>query len=236
MPPDRRLAVEAWLAHNPAVASTLAAWQAQNEGIRALFVGDEAEADVRTIRALRARLSRPPARWRPAAAAAVLLALGGASGALLTRAFDGRSPSVIALSLPEASRDNYLVYAGEVVHPVEMGADREAHLVGWLGKRLGVALTAPDLAPQGFRLMGGRLVPFRGAPGAMLMYEDVSGARLTCLVARDAEAAMDTGFRFSERDGVATLSWVEDGLGYALSAPFARQRLLEIANAVYGQI
>ena len=32
LPPDRRLAVEAWLAHNPAVASTLAAWQAQNEG------------------------------------------------------------------------------------------------------------------------------------------------------------------------------------------------------------
>lgn len=235
---DRQALVEAWLKDNPTMAATIAAWRAQNEDIRALFVGGgaadaDADADVSMVRALHSRQSQPAPRWQLAAAAAVLLAFGGLAGALLTRALDQSSPSPMALSLPEASRDSYLVYAGEVRHPVEVGADQEAHLESWLGKRLGAALTAPDLAPLGFHLVGGRLVPFGGAPGALLMYEDSSGARLTCLIARDATGG--TGLRFADANGVATFSWVEGGLGYALSAPFTRERLLDVANAVLDQ-
>ncbi len=238
LPPERRRAVEAWLADNPAMAATVAGWKAQNDGIRALYAAEvpaDRIADGRELHTLRARLARPRPRWRMAAAAVAIFALGGVSGGLLDRALQGTPPTG-APSLPQLSLDSYLVYAGEVRHPVEVGADQEAHLVGWLGKRLGTALSAPDLSRLGFRLVGGRLVPVGDAPGAMLMYEDAGGKRLTCLIARDPASAADTGFRYAEHDGVATFSWVDHGLGYALSAPFARERLLEIANAVYGQI
>ena len=172
--------------------------------------------------------------WPRVAVAAAFFALGGITGALVGPAIAPPAAGP-ARSLPEASRDSYLVYAGEVRHPVEVGADQEAHLVGWLGKRLGTDLAAPNLTPEGFRLVGGRLVPYGAAPGAMLMYEDAAGNRLTCLIARSDDMS-PAGFRFAERDGVSTFYWLDNGLGYALSGPFPRQRLLALATAVHGQI
>ena len=39
----------------------------------------------------------------------------------------------------------HAVYVPEVRHPVEVGADQEAHLVQWLSKRLAVPVRAPAL-------------------------------------------------------------------------------------------
>jgi anti-sigma factor RsiW len=51
-----------------------------------------------------------------------------------------------------------------VRHPVEVGAQQEAHLVQWLSRRLGRPLAAPALQDRGFHLLGGRLLP--GEPAA----------------------------------------------------------------------
>src|SRR6202008_1834129 len=51
------------------------------------------------------------------------------------------------------------VYSPEVRHPVEVGADKEQHLVAWLSKRLGAQLRAPKLEALGYSLVGGRLLP-----------------------------------------------------------------------------
>ena len=97
-------------------------------------------------------------------------------------------------------------------------------------------LAAPDLSALGLHLLGGRLVPVGAAPGALLIYEDASGARLTWLIVRDPTDRTDTGFRYAERSGVGTFYWLDDGFGYALSAVMPRERLLDIATAVYDQI
>ena len=62
----------------------------------------------------------------------------------------------------------HAVYAPEVRHPVEVNVAQgsaseqraqEEHLARWLGKRLDMPVKLYDLRPQGFELVGGRLLP-----------------------------------------------------------------------------
>ena len=53
----------------------------------------------------------------------------------------------------------HATYSPEVRHPVEVGADQEAHLVAWLSKRLGSPVRAPKLEDVGYSLVGGGCFP-----------------------------------------------------------------------------
>jgi len=231
--PGRRQAVEAFLDANPDAAASVASWRAQNEAIAANFgtaIAPPDDFDRRLVASFgRSRRSD----WRKTAAALAIFVAGVAAGSFLAPVLRP-APSGYVQTLPEASRANFAIYAGEVRHPVEVGADEEAHLVGWLGKKLGRPLAAPDLAEHGLRLVGGRLVPYAGRPGAMLMYENEGGERLTVMIGSNPDHE-GTNFRFAEQDGVNTFYWVEDDYGYALSGKFARDRLLAVANSMYRQ-
>jgi len=242
--PARRRTVEAWLAGHPMIAATLDGWRAQNAAIRELFAdeGDAAQraADWRRVRALRARHDRPRARWIAPAAGAGLFVVGAVAGGAATLAWPGAPVPVPAAeapqpALPEAARDVWRVYAFEATHPVEIGARRAAHLTDWLSRRLDAPVDAPDLAGVGLRLVGGRLVPYGAAPGAVLLYEDAAGRRVAVLVARDPPEPGDPGLRFDRDAGVGTVSWHDAGLGYGLSAPFPNARLAELAAAFRGK-
>lgn len=237
--PYRRSEIERWLAGNPAAAAEVAGWQRQNERIRAAFAAEPPQADDARRLAEFAR-ARPP-RWsgrRIAAAAAaglVLLGLGAGAGFLGGR-MTAAAPQMASIeALPEAARASYLIYTREVRHPVEVGADQEAHLVAWLGKRLGSDIVAPDLTSEGFRLVGGRLIPYRDKPGALLMYEDEKGERLTILFGRN-EQNTTTGFRFERSGDVRTFYWIDGPVGYAISGEIDRDRLQRISDICYRQL
>lgn len=230
--PERRAAVAAALACDAELAATIAGWSAQNEAIRAAF---PSEAPHEADRAL----LRPQPRRLPyallAASVVAAFALGAAAGFGTGRLWSEPARIASIDRIAQASRANYVVYSGEVRHPVEVRADEKDHLVAWLGKRLGGQMHAPDLAEQGFQLVGGRLVTYGDAPGAMLMYEDTSGARLTMLTARNDRNGQ-TGFRFARSGEVDTFYWIDGDLGFAISGAVGRERLERIANAVYTQI
>lgn len=234
--PARRKAVEAWLAEHPTEAAEVAGWQAQNVAIRDAF--GTTPAVGLTERAMVERLSkRRPFRFgRSAMAAGVALAFlaGGGAGSLMTTALRDAEPIAVAELLPQASKTNYLVYASEVRHPVEVAASEEEHLVRWLGARVGRTLSAPDLGVKGFHLVGGRLVPFAQKPGAMLMYENGAGDRVTVLVGDNPDHE-GTAFRFAETDGVSTFYWADNGFGYAMSGAVDRETLFGLAHIVYAQ-
>ncbi len=100
---------------------------------------------------------------------------------------------------------------------MEVFADEEAHLASWLGKRLEVEnLKIPQLANLGFRLVGGRLLPVDGKAGALFMYEDQSGQRLTVMVGRD-DSNRATAFRSVSAEGLDTFYWIDGALGYAVT-------------------
>ena len=91
-----------------------------------------------------------------------------------------RADEISSIIQSEIENFGQPVRAVNVGTVVEVGADQKDHLVGWLSKRVGVTLTAPDLESQGFRLIGGRLLP-AGTTGmaAQFMYEDATGRRVS---------------------------------------------------------
>ena len=111
------------------------------------------------------------------------------------------------------------------------GAEDEAHLVKWLSKRLGTPIRPPDLSPDGFRLIGGRLLPGETSPAALLMYEDVLGRRLALYVTR--REGGETELAFAEEPGRRAFWWIEEGLGCALVGDLPRDALRRLAISAY---
>ena len=139
-------------------------------------------------------------------------------------------------ALPRQAAIAHAVYTPEVKHPVEVGADQQQHLVAWLSKRLGKQLRPPQLAKQGYELVGGRLLPGDSGPVAQFMYTDASGQRLTLYVSSGQKQNRDTGFRFAQEGNVGVFYWIDGSFGYALSAAVGKNELSQIANAVYEQL
>jgi len=192
---------------------------------------------------LRARVARPR-RWRAAAIAAGWIALGLATGVLAgwqLHAWRAGAPNALAqVDVPgfvKRAAVAHAVYSPEVRHPVEVGADQEAHLVAWLSKRLGTPLRAPHLEEVGYFLVGGRLLPGENGPVAHFMYQCKKGTRVTLYVRGNAPGSQETAFRYSAEGNVKVFYWIDRRLGYALSSgDIATDDLLKVANAVYQQL
>jgi anti-sigma factor RsiW len=131
----------------------------------------------------------------------------------------------------------HATYSPEVRHPVEVGADQEAHLVAWLSKRLGTQLRAPQLEAVGYSLVGGRLLPGERGPAAHFMYQCNRGTRVTLYVRSDMASNPSTAFRYAREGTVGVFYWVDGRSGYALSsADISKETLLNVANAAYQQL
>lgn len=131
----------------------------------------------------------------------------------------------------------HAVYAPEIMHPVEVTAKDEAHLVKWLSKRLDKQLRIPSFTEQGFTLVGGRLLPAEpGNAAAQFMYENKAGQRLTLYVRAMEKKNADTSFRYGVNKGIGVFYWVDQDWGYALSGRFERDVMLKIADAAYRQL
>ncbi len=228
-----RQQIEAWLAEHPAEAGQVAEWRQQNAALRAAFDPVLAEAvPDRLLRAAR----RTPGWSLPMRVAAGIawLGVGVAIGYLFRgTALPGESGRV---ALARSAAVAHVVYTPEVRHPVEVGADQEAHLVQWLSKRLGTPLHVPDLSAQGYALVGGRLLPGDAGPVAQFMYEDHAGHRLTLYVRSDARENRETAFRFAREGKLAVFYWLDGTLGYALSGEMPREQLLSAAESAYRQL
>ena len=227
----RRQAVEAHLAIHPEAAEQVAAYRRQNETLHALF-------DPALEEAVPARLRKPVRSSMPVlryAAMMAWLAIGVVSGYLL-RGPATLTPSQMAASLPQQAIAAHVVYTPEVLHPVEVDASQEAHLVKWLSKRLDGDVHPPHLAELGYELVGGRLLPSARGPAAQFMYQDARGQRLTLYVQRDAKNQKETAFRYARQGAVSVFYWVDGPFGYALSGDQSKQDLLRVAHAVYQQL
>jgi len=224
---EAKAEIEAWLRAHPEDAEKVRAYAEQNALLRTLY-NPVLEEPVPP-----ALLAVHPRAWRRYAAAAAIFALGLGLGWLVRGEFI--APQVIPVSLARLAATAHAVYAPEVRHPVEVPASEEAHLVGWLSKRVGTTLKAPKLAPLGYELVGGRLLSGPQGPVAHFMYQDGRGQRLTLYVSRQRGEPRDTAFRFSQEDRVSVFYWVDGNFGYALSGEMKRDQLLQVAEVVYKQ-
>lgn len=226
--------VETWLAAHPEHRLQVESWREQSSRLHRVF-------DTLLDQPIPTRLL-PPAnssRWldRRRVAAVGWLFLGGVVGFLL-RGVPTRDTALTLNggSLPHLAAVAHAVYTPEVRHPVEVGADQEAHLASWLSKRLGAKLTPPKLEMAGYLLVGGRLLPGDNGEGAQFMYENAAKKRLTLYVQRAARESHDTSFRHASEGEIDVFYWVDGRFGYALSGSIGHDDMLTLATLVYHQL
>jgi anti-sigma factor RsiW len=237
LPEERRAAVAAWLAAHPEDAERIESYRQLAAELRSSYDGvlDEPvpERLKRTIRSGRVRYAAMVAGWVVLGAV-----LGAIAGWQLHGAHPGLVPSAdVADSMAHRAVVAHATYSPEVRHPVEVGADQEAHLVAWLSKRLGNQLRAPKLEAVGYSLVGGRLLPGENGPVAQFMYQCNRGTRVTLYVRADMGTNRSTAFRYAREGTVGVFYWVDSKLGYAISsADISKEDLLNVANAAYQQL
>ena len=233
-----RQAVEAYLAANPDAAADVALMQRQSDALHTLFDPVAAEpvpARLRPGRIAAAQRGRQGRAWSWAAAAIVVLGLGISAGWFIRPLFEARSASA---NLIADAVNAHTVYVAENRHAVEVGSDDSEHLSNWLSNRLDTNLGMPNLAPQGFALVGGRLLPGEpqlGGRAAQLMYEDASKQRVTIYVT----AALPDGapaYQFTSAAGAEAFYWADARITCTVVGTLPEDQMKAVAGAVYSQL
>lgn len=231
LPALRSAEVDAYLAAHPEDAARVAAYKEQLAVLRREYDPVLNEPLPDALRFPGRAKTRPLLRY---AAVFAGFALGVAVGWQL-RAYN-TDRQVDSTTWARRAAIAHVVYSPEVRHPVEVGADQEAHLVRWLSKRLGTSLRIPHLGEIGYSLVGGRLLPGDRGPVAQFMYQDGKGLRLTLYVRVNPDESRETAFHFAQERGVGVFYWLDRKLGYALSGEVNKPELLRVATAVYRQL
>lgn len=227
--PARRAEIETWLVTNPDVAARVADLRVQRDAVEQIYAPLLNRPIPERLRNIEVASSEPSPVWRMAAMIA-LVVVGALGGWFANESVGSRDVAAVEFTR-EAVRAHSL-FVGEKRHAVEVNAKEEKHLVAWLSRRLQNELVAPNLESQGYRLVGGRLLPASMAgPAAQFMYETEGGARITLYIEQMQEGSRDSGFEFTEYDGVSAFWWKDGPLAYVLIGRSEREQLLSLASA-----
>jgi anti-sigma factor RsiW len=230
----QRAAVEAALARDAALAAQAAAYREQNAALHNAYDAVLREPIPPALLAVN-RPSRRRIVARHAVAAALYMGIGIGIGLLVAERSDNGTAGGGA-GIPQRAAVAYATYAPEIRHPVEVGAAEEAHLQGWLSKRLGTAVRAPKLETRGFYFVGGRLLPDPGGPAAQFMYEDSQGRRVTLYIRVAGQGRSDSAFRWHKQGNVSVCFWIDGAVGYALAGEIEREEIGRLAELIYDQL
>lgn len=127
------------------------------------------------------------------------------------------------------------VFTGEIRHPVEVHGAESTHLGKWLGARLGVPFTAPDIDDTGFTLVGGRLLAEGPRPAALLMYEDATGQRVT-LYMEKWPTSEESELKQLSSNGLNTVYWVDKNFACAVSGNLDAAKLKVVSEQLYASL
>jgi anti-sigma factor RsiW len=238
LPEDERAEFDAWLVANPEMKAKSLRFEDDRKRLQAAFAGvlDEPVPGRLAKRVIGEGVSSSTGwgRWRMAAAAVLLLALGLGGGYFAGHGVLGTGTSAED-KLSEDAIAAHMLYASEQRHAVEVGAGEKDHLLSWLSDRLGVTLVAPDLAAEGFQLVGGRLLPAGQKTAAMLLYENAKSERLSIYVTTEG-AEKSWGIYEAESGGASAIYWLDKGWGCAVVGTLPQEQLLDVGRKAYRQL
>jgi anti-sigma factor RsiW len=231
LPPERQAEVEAAIAGSADAAARVSFYRRLNAELHTGY-------DFMLNEPVPERLTARPRRrtWLPlarVAAVVALLAVGAAGGWLAHSVTDDNERPAEALA--DLAADAHLVYSSDVRHPVEVPSQEKDHLQKWLSKRLDRTVQVPDLSAVGYEFLGGRLLPSGRGMAGQLMYQNVSGNRVS-LYFIPAGDLRETAFRYVPVENVSVYYWHDDNLAYALASELPREQLKAICNEVYSKL
>jgi anti-sigma factor RsiW len=237
LPAEELADYEAWLGANPEMKARGVRFEGDRNRLRKTFAGVVAEpVPDRLTKLVTGEPAKPmfgAPRWRAVAAAAAIFMAGCVGGYFAAEGLRLEEPAEDLLA--EEAIAAHTIYAAEQRHAVEVGAGDKDHLLGWLSKRVGLTLIAPDLAAEGFELVGGRLLPAGQKTAALLLYEDRNGSRISIYVTAEGEAKAKGTYR-AETGGASAVYWMDKGWGCAVVGTLAQERLVGVARDAYRQL
>ncbi len=237
--PEMRARVESWKRQNEALTATFSLARSEPVPVRLMPTSLNRESRPESCAGTKPEAERahsePLAEVHRSPAIPGILAV--AAGAFLTglvcsygaaglgfgpSMFAGRHP--IESALPTGNRalalrayEAHQTYATDLNRPVEVPASDQAHLLKWIQHRLSMPIRIPDLGPQGWNLLGGRVLPGELGPAAFLIYGN-GVERLGLYVARINTHQSDTFTVYDNGAGLASVAyWVDEPVGYALT-------------------
>jgi anti-sigma factor RsiW len=235
--PSRAAEVAEYLARSPDVARRVDGYVRQRMALRAAlapYAKEPVPPELNLARWTERPGSLRIPRWRAAAAAVLLLCVGGASGWVARSSVTAPSTGMAATLAQEAA-DSYQVFSADQVHAVEFKANDRGALVDWVSERLRRPIAVPDLSGSGYRFMGGRLVATSHGPAGLFLYDDDHGTRLAMLV-RPVAIEKDMPMSQHRNGDVDGYAWAAKGLGYSLVGAATPGVLHPLANEVRRQI
>ena len=232
MPTEDRLAFDKWLDANPDMKARSLRFADDRESLRqALPVEPVPQRFLLALGGEAGSNRGLPSWYRIAAVLAVfLLGAAGGYGLGLWQRPDALHDRAFANNAIQA----HDMYSAEKLHVVEVKADQRDHLIGWLSKRVGVHLVAPDFSAEGYELIGGRLLPDAGKAAAQFMYQGGNGERISLYVTREPDR-VQTGFRSLVEGSTRAFYWMDDDYGCAIAGVAPEKTLLSLADSTYRQ-
>ena len=215
---DRRVAIATYLALAPDDAARVDLWSRQNEAVKTLYATGATDAlplwltvgQILSTREASTTVKRRPGTAAPARPVAgkrhvgirrprmpIVAAVAFAAGLVVALAA-GHMPSWAAWQgEPEASRgfeqraiEAHRLFALDPDHPTDVPP---AQLRSFLQARVSYPVRIPDLQAAGWALIGGRIVPTDSGAGALLVYGDSVGDRLSLVTGQSARGLADEG-------------------------------------------
>ena len=239
---EKRQAVEELMRNDPLVAEKIHQWQQQNKAITKYFdkenfadIPEQLDLEKLKLKVNQQDTKPQNQRWIYSMAASLFLMIG--SGLIGWFSHGVIQPS--QQNTPEFANlaiSAYEVFSVEVLHPVEVGADKKDHLVAWLSKRVNHSIKLPELENYGFKLLGGRLLSMQaGRPAAQFMFENKQGKRITWLISK-SPVYKDHAFFFKNEKSINSYYWMDSNVAYSVSGEMDKDSLHQLSQGIYKQI
>jgi anti-sigma factor RsiW len=228
MAEDRRAVVGAYLRDHPAEARRLEAYRADGEALARLFA-----------RAAEARVPQraSPALWRRRSwvrVAAIVVMMAGAVAAAVTWVWQGRRDDALWTRFGTEALAAHLAL-GRPDSPPQLAVSLQ-DVAQFFSAALNTPFELRTPADPSFTLVGSRFVS--GAKGrvAQLAFRDAGGTLVT-MYFEPWPGKKDAPFReVARQDDVATLVWVDDALGCAVTGALPPAQLERVGHALYAAL
>ena len=231
--------VEALIRENPEIALQVQQWQQQNSALKEHFIMNSDKAIPKRLTLEKLTLNSPnkiepkKQRWYYAIAASLLMLISGSVGWFANEAQHYKKP--YSNSFASSAISAHQVFSVENIHPVEVEANKQNHLVSWLSKRIDHPIEIPTLQKYGYQLLGGRLLPMKkGKTAAQFMFENKEGERITWLVSKNP-SYKNKDLLSHKENTVNSFYWMNSNIAYSVTGEINHKDLHRLSLEIYKQ-
>jgi anti-sigma factor RsiW len=222
----RRAVVEAYLREHPDDARRLEAYRADGAAVGRIFSHVPAAMPAKRSAGAPRRRSVSAISWRLAAAAVLILSLGGAGGWFGRALVNDASMERLAQQAAAA----HLILEGPGAEPLETSSLEDLSRI--ISRALGVPTELRDPSSTGYKIAGARVVPQAKGRGVQLVMRGPADETITFYF-EGRPGAKETPFRRIAGDGVTTLVWEDDDRGCAMTSTLEPKKLEEVGRRIY---